>query len=533
MHDSMFWPVALVAVIIVTGSIPLAAGLEIQENDAGELQADHSRLAGELPALLTSSDRIDRELAIEAPRLEGEHGPAGNLAHDQQLGPLLVDNAGAPINIPGVPDMADVEACQQREDHQRIRITEDHGPQGFTWTNPETGEDEHRPGSGVVAGDGSTEDPFLITGWCIRPILAVLGAGIHIEATSLHVRVVDNAVVASGPFFDEAAVRIEDAANVSLEQNTLGSAEYGIGAWGSDGIEILNNTLRENHLYGVWAAQLENASIEKNTVEDNRQGIGIGLAHGSVVRQNIAAGSENTGIVNAFSDNASIEANQVLDNREAIFVREAVDVQVVANHVRNHSGVGIALDLAPRGIVAENRVDDSGSEGIIFWGSINGTAQGNTVTDSGHTIDRYGIRMAFSADGVVANNTLADNAHGIVLDGTPRGWIADNLVETSTGDGMILWAAEDTTATRNSIESNGIGVRVVEDAAGVRLVGNNIHASQQGVGLNATDANEEVDAQENWWGCAGGPEDPACEDVEGKASYDPWLTTPHPDAGTG
>lgn len=64
--------------------------------------------------------------------------------------------AGAlPVSLAHAGPLAATGNQQSCTVHDPIRILEDHGPLGFTWDDPITGETTYRPGSGVVAGDGT------------------------------------------------------------------------------------------------------------------------------------------------------------------------------------------------------------------------------------------------------------------------------------------------------------------------------------------------------------------------------------------
>ncbi len=419
--------------------------------------------------------------------------------------------------------------CGERADHSRIHISEDHGPDGFTWTNPTTGEDEHRPDSGVVSGDGSAGDPFVISGWCIEPVVAALGPGIHIENTSLHVVVRDNAVIGPGEPFDEAAVRIESVENIVVEQNLLARSEYGIGAWFSDGIVIRENIVLENHGFGFWVAQNENGVVAQNLVMDNNNGINFGFAHGLVVEKNTIH-DNRVAVTNAFSDDVVIQDNDIVGHVDGIYIREAADVMVRSNLIQDSSGGGIAFDLSPRGTLQDNQVIDSGNEGVMFWSSPEGTAIGNTATGNGFSTDRYGIRFAGSPDSVATGNVVTGNFEGFALDGSPDSLVEQNIVTDNEEAGIVLWGSPGVAVEDNRIALNERGVWVVEDAQGVALQGNNIEGNTGGLGVDAAQANDLVLATDNWWGCPDGPAHVACDGVSGDVDASTWLSEPSLDA---
>lgn len=439
----------------------------------------------------------------------------------------MVFAAAVPGIAQGPPEP--VIDCGARAQHDRIHISEDHGPNGFTWTNPFTGENEHRPESGVVAGDGSAGDPFVISGWCIEVSLGVLGPGMYIEDTVSHVVVRDNAVIASGELFQEAAVRIESVENIVLEQNLFARAEYGIGAWNSDGIVIRENTVLENHGFGFWVAMAEDAVIEDNRVMDNNNAISFGFAHGLRVEGNWVL-DNRVGITNAFSDEVWIVDNQIDGNVDGIFIREAFDVVVEGNQVADNEGGGIAFDQSPRGVARDNQVTGSGNEGIMFWASPNSVATGNTATGNGFTTDRYGIRFAGSSGSVASGNIVTGNFEGFALDGSPDSLVDENIITDNEDAGVVLWSSARTRVDQNLLAGNEVGVRVHQDAQGVALQGNNIEGNHGGLGVDAVQADDGVLATGNWWGCPEGPGGALCDGVSGTVDVSDWLSAPNPAA---
>lgn len=111
--------------------------------------------------------------------------------------------------------------------HPPITIDGSDPSKGFTTTDPTTGEDEPRPGSGVTSGNGTAEDPYIIEDWAIPSLT--------IQNTRAHVLIRDTLIYDpwdfpyplshTGPLEDrgriggilpEAMLHLENATNVSL-----------------------------------------------------------------------------------------------------------------------------------------------------------------------------------------------------------------------------------------------------------------------------------------------------------------------------
>lgn len=436
---------------------------------------------------------------------------------------------GEPSSAAAAPQDAAIDAAvatrsQGCRAHPGIRIAGETGPQGFVWNHPLTGAQEPRPGSGVTAGSGTREDPYVIAGWCLP------ATGIRISGTQSHVIVRGNRITGSGASSDDAGVRVEDAAHVAVEANTMRRLGYGVGVWRSAGIVITDNVFEENLRYGAWAAEADGVVIRNNTGRGNENGLGIGLCHGALVAGNAVAESGVVGILNAFSDVAVIRDNHLVRGEQGVFVREAFDVVVADNRFEDQVVNAVSFDLAPRGLARQNEVAGSGHEGIIFWSSAAGTASANRVTASGFGADRHGIRMAGSPASAVADNVAVDNAHGLVLDGSPGSIVWKNLLRGNKATGLMLWDAQQARVEHNTITANGIGVLAVNNASGVALAANNVFDNRLGIGLDAQRAQGHVDADGNWWGCVRGPGHDGCERVRGDVAISHWLRQPDQEA---
>lgn len=370
--------------------------------------------------------------------------------------------------------------CDGRTPHPAIRVTEEEGAQGFTVTDPVTGETRHRPGSGVVAGDGSAGNPYVIEGWCIAssassPFFKDPAPGILIEGTDSHVILRGNTVLGTAKLLgtdplQEIGIGIQDASNITLTGNTVrGHGSIGIDVVSSEGLHIDDNDLSHNGLDGVSLIDSDGAVVTNNTATHN----------------------DRDGVYLEMTDEAWIAHNNLSDRGDGVAFVNSDGVVVLNNTARRNdrllyrdtpSGFGIGAVDSDAAVVRENTVAKSSWRGFIYVGGSNLT---------------------------VANNSIR---------------------ETGTEEGLFLKNVENSSFTSNVVKANPLGIRVVGDVPGLEVHRNNIHANE-GPGLNANDANDEVAATDNWWGCPDGPEDPTCDGVAGLAEFGPWLESPNPDAG--
>ncbi|MBN2501691.1 MAG: thrombospondin type 3 repeat-containing protein, partial [Anaerolineales bacterium] len=182
-------------------------------------------------------------------------------------------------------------------------------------------------------------------------------------------------------------------------------------------------------------------------------------------------------------------------------------------------GIGIRNDWPnPADIVyiEQNTISNYQFEGVQVQNA-HAEVRANVITGSGasHLRPQRGIDFRESATGIIQSNIVTENStpagsgasSGIVIQPSGNGVdVLDNQT-TDNLSGIVLWGTSLPTTT---------------------ITNNNISGSTNwGLFLYVNAFTQ--DAENNWWGCADGPDDPACDPVGGVAGYDvdydPWLTT--------
>ena len=159
-----------------------------------------------------------------------------------------------------------------------------------------------------------------------------------------------------------------------------------------------------------------------------------------------------------------------------------------------------------------------GRIGVLFFGAgVSGsTAEDNVYTGkgSGDFLD-YGFEAGAGAGVTLARNVVSGNRGVASSDGSTS---AALLVTTFFGAGTQA------TVEGNQLLDNTTGIAAGYDAGDTatvaaafnRIVGNDF-------GIVATSASVTTQAENDWWGCNGGPGAAGCDPVSGMADFDPWL----------
>lgn len=275
------------------------------------------------------------------------------------------------------------EACTP---HPPIVINEEEGPQGFILGHdPTTGEPIHRPASGVTVGSGTSEDPYIIEGWCIQdygapfvwpPIL--LGVpppvphGIHIEDTNAHVEIRENVLTgqhhtagpADGLLF-QTGVLIQQASNVTVHANEIHANGLGIHAQGTQPVTITENHVHDG-LDGVKLDDAHGSLVEENVIEDNAQaGIDLVDATANTIRSNTITGNGWHGVLLIDATHGNTVASNLLQGNQVGLVAWSDDNDVVDNNIEDN-GVGLET----------HKLDNAIDVRSNWWGEASGPSGG-------------------------------------------------------------------------------------------------------------------------------------------------------------
>ena len=182
------------------------------------------------------------------------------------------------------------------------------------------------------------------------------------------------------------------------------------------------------------------------------------------------------------------------------------DVEIAANEFSQHTNAGLLL-LGGGDLEITN--NDSAGDSAFFLVGIDGATIANNRLANSVT---HGIQLdGDNSDIAIAGNSIADPG-----DDT---WSAVRVSANSGGPNTGV------TVVGNDLtdDGNDFGVRVGDGASSgpVEVHQNRIVGFTAGaVGDDATDP---IDAEDNWWGCNAGPNQPGCDTTAGEVTADSWL----------
>jgi parallel beta-helix repeat protein len=236
---------------------------------------------------------------------------------------------------------------------------------------------------------------------------------------------------------------------------------FGIRAQDKTGITIKNCKLT-NYEYGVYLRNTSYSRVLNNTINDNS-------IYGLFLRE---------------SDNNEISYNQMVKNVNGIYAQISDNNVFYKNHLSNNSIEGIEIDFSLNNAIISNEViNNTDAYGIWIKGSgINGS-NNNSVNSNTLIKNRYGLFLSCAYENIIMNNIVKDNTEttkrGVYLQNFTDSKFKGNTV-TNNFQGIYV----NVNLTNNVIEYNNI-------------FGNNGDSYSYDLYNNQR---ENVSAQNNWWG---------------------------------
>jgi nitrous oxidase accessory protein len=216
---------------------------------------------------------------------------------------------------------------------------------------------------------------------------------------------------------DYAAIKIIDAQNITIQNNTILDAYFAIHCANSTGFTIRNNTIigkkmgEQNSGNGIHLWKCSQALIEHNEVSGHRDGIYFEFVTGSMIRKNISRNNIRYGLHFMFSHQDSYMQNTFHGNGAGVAVMYSHGVTMEQNHFENN------------------------------WGA-----------------SAYGILLKDISDSRIINNTFLKNTTGLYLEGTSRIAVEHNVFSDNGWAVRIQASCNENAFTANNFFSNSFDV---------------------------------------------------------------------------
>lgn len=348
----------------------------------------------------------------------------------------------------------------------------------------ESDADFEDPRSGVVAGSGTEDDPYVIEGWRIDmgapTSVAHQGAGIYVNGTGAHFVVRDVQIDGGQEAVD--GIRFLQLANGSVADVLVTQPQHGIAVSGSVDVDIANATIDGYARMGVSVEGSQRVTVadltprpdpwNEDPFDVNRVGVDVDGSHDVTVSRSVVRGesSEAPGLRVAESRTVTLRDNAVENMGTGLLVESSRDVTVRGDAYldsRDHGARFEASTLRLQDVV----VEASRSDGVIALAVAMDWA-GGRVADNGGT----GIEWRGSDGALVDIDVVGNDGDGVRLYG-PNNVVAGNRLVENAWYGFRLSGPSD---RANRIQDNHFADNRLGDIYIEGRVGNNLIAGNNG-----------------------------------------------------
>jgi parallel beta-helix repeat protein len=340
------------------------------------------------------------------------------------------------------------------------------------------GDAEFTAANGVVSGNGTAGDPYIIEGWQIE---IASSAGVSLRDTRAHA-VIRNVGIAysRGGNPVGGGVTLYNSSNVSVEDVSMTFVHIALSAWTFENFSVRRASISGGY-FGVELIDGTGASVEDSALSDLRGNAITGTAVGDVV---LARNRVNRTSVVAFDFSVMTGpldiSNNTVENTAGVggrFTNSDFRVFIGGNTIGHSTGTGLVLaDLKDVQLVG-NRVLDGGWQTSYIGGGISivrcpgANLASNEVSRNGGG----GIFLFDSEGAAVSSNTIRQNeVGGLVLGGGDTLNIIDNrfVADAIQIRATLPSAADNWNFSGNT--QNGLPIRLERNCADFESQGESI-----------------------------------------------------------
>ena len=422
------------------------------------------------------------------------------------------------------------------------------------------GNDDFTKENGVIAGDGTRENPYIIEDWeiegtffwkIVNKFLSFLEqtsledrliffvnipvCGIFLKDTNKHVVIRNNFIHewkgCNRDLLQVAGITLINNSNVTFERCLFKNNYRGINiqnvnmvkkiiensthifpqSFNCTNITIKFNNFVANEHSAVYICKVYNSTIMYNDITDNGCGVQCDVSKIIISHNNIF--SNGNGILCTQHDYSTIEHNVIMDNGNGIYCAESYPLDyigsnpTIAHNIITENAAGIFITTNYPNI--SNNTISHNLYGIMNmgWSKLPVRIIDNVISNNSW----YGIN--YYGPCIIEHNLISSNDEGMSVSGNAS--IQHNIILSNKANGILCGPLS--YKKRPCIHNNNI-----------------FNNAGKGVWYIETIYNVTIDATYNYWGSPDGPSGygPGTGDeVDVKIIYEPWLIESNSAAG--
>jgi len=337
------------------------------------------------------------------------------------------------------------------------------------------GDSNFTPENGVVSGDGSASNPYIIENWEINA--TGFTYGIWIENTTAYFIIRNCTVTDTTQTIDEPsgrAIYLKNVRHGIVEHDYVGEGTTGIKLVNTEGTIIRDNDVRgADMLYGaILLLNSDNNTLINNSIDTGQW----------------------TGLYLACSNNNRISENQIHAGYAALYLEYANDTEVIKNSISGRLRISDARHAVLQentiiggGLVLDGEKEALASHEIASSNLVNGkpvyyvaNAENSSVpSDAGQVI------IVNSRNITIAGATIEGTTRGIQVFFSEGIVTAANTVENCLDEHIYLLNSTQCNVTQNIVTAkNALGICFEGDAQNNTVYANTIYAGWNGIVLS-------------------------------------------------
>ncbi len=329
----------------------------------------------------------------------------------------------------------------------------------------------------------------------------MLGNGIYIEGTNVNrwnTHTIDtNNTVDGKPvhYFKDAVggvvptgagqVILADCDGTTVENQEFSNATLLLGY--SEDIEIINVTVSEPYLHGVFIYHSHQCSITESTfVNAGVSGIYASLSDDPHIDKTSVIGSGASGIHLSNSHRGIVDDTSIFYAPDLAGTGDGLEVEGSNNAVitdntifSNYRGIYIHMGSTDH-IISRNHLFDNNDGLHLNDAGAGQLIYGNNVSYN----DRHGIYISSSGENIIENNTIESNNDDGIHIRSSVSWIVNNLLADNGNDGVYIQRTANGHLINNTILNSGRRGLWSRGATGWQIVYNNISGYNDNYGIS-------------------------------------------------
>jgi len=277
-------------------------------------------------------------------------------------------------------------------------------------------DEEFTEENGVVAGSGTADDPYVISGWEIEADTDT-EFGVHVEGTR-KAFVIERSTVTGAGDEQGAAIYLHDVSGAGIADVTVRNSLNGLRLSSSRDISVRNTDLTVGRLglevVGAVEEEFRHDIDQSTSINGKPVHYYFGLDNEELDLEGIDAGH----ITVAGSREVTVHGATV-ERGDGMYIAFSEDVVVKNADLFNNRQTGLSVVSSPRTVIRDSdRIASNGGRGdagISLW-----LSDRSVVENVGMYANHTGLRISASDRVEARDNVYAGNQVGVWVDGAAR-----------------------------------------------------------------------------------------------------------------